>query len=764
MSVLKLKTPSGGSISVSPVDTAAHTALALPATSGTVQIDSYTPSSAISRTVDGKLRETVSVTDFGAVANGSSDEVMSANVVAIAAAINSGARRVLFPDGTYYVDSTITATVGGVELYGNAILDGTAITVSGINETGKAILKFQGQDLLSTTATASLTAGDKTIALTSVAGIQAGDLMHMSSGPLESLVNGAGDIWYLSAFGPMAKFDHNVVRKITGSTVTMAMPAKFSIEYNIHGNLNVNITRPLQNIKITGLQFVSTSDPDVTIDNGEGLQGIQINRCSNVSIEDCDFENLQGYAVFAARSASVRVSDCNCDGMPAEVDYDEGVASGYSGFTAYKCLSVSVLNCTSYRARHLQDATYSSQLTTSGCSAVASHRAPYRTHQGCSEVVWSGNTGGGAGGILNGGWDFSAVGNFLTSYTADAGISDGLLEEPADLTGLSDSLPANVSVSGNTIIATNRFDVSNPAAIDYESGGVGMLLSGIYKSLSVTGNSISSYLKGIGIGSLVLKSASITGNSVSAYSSGTGEDDFNGIGIGFTYSTNTLQRSNINVSNNVCSECYGGVVYFTGGASLEAPADNIIISNNISTGTAPAIRLYEGYFGEMISITGNTQPAITSVVSIATHVNFLSYPQIDNRNASTTSSSGAYVIGTSATDPDTLSARTVREGAVVLNSVLAPSGVYGWIAVNAGTTGTLTGVTATTTAGSATVTFSDVTNLFVGMWVSLSSVDRRIISLSGAVATLSSSMASSATLVTVSYRSPNFKAISTLAA
>jgi hypothetical protein len=52
--------------------------------------------SAVARTVQSKLRDTVSVKDFGAVGNGVADDT-----AAIQAAINSGAKKVVFPLGAY---------------------------------------------------------------------------------------------------------------------------------------------------------------------------------------------------------------------------------------------------------------------------------------------------------------------------------------------------------------------------------------------------------------------------------------------------------------------------------------------------------------------------------------------------------------------------------------------------------------------------------------------------------------------------------------
>ena len=63
---------------------------------------------ATARTIDSKLKDVVSVKDFGAIGNGVADDT-----AAIQAAVNSGARTVYFPNGSYKVNSTIRQATNG---------------------------------------------------------------------------------------------------------------------------------------------------------------------------------------------------------------------------------------------------------------------------------------------------------------------------------------------------------------------------------------------------------------------------------------------------------------------------------------------------------------------------------------------------------------------------------------------------------------------------------------------------------------------------
>jgi hypothetical protein len=105
-------------------------------------------SGAVTRTAQSKMRESVSVKDFGAVGDGVTDDT-----VAIQAAMNVGAREIRFPAGTYKITAKITWT-GARDLVGdgpkstellcqvddwtfdNPLTSGRSISVRGLKLTG----------------------------------------------------------------------------------------------------------------------------------------------------------------------------------------------------------------------------------------------------------------------------------------------------------------------------------------------------------------------------------------------------------------------------------------------------------------------------------------------------------------------------------------------------------------------------------------------------------------------------------------------------
>lgn len=114
---INIKSAGGGGVVLSPASTGTDINVTIPATSGTLatreyisasngaSLTGYMPSGtgAVASTIQAKLRERVSVKDFGAVGDGVTDDA-----VAIQAAITASVgKSVYFPSGTYIVGTTL---------------------------------------------------------------------------------------------------------------------------------------------------------------------------------------------------------------------------------------------------------------------------------------------------------------------------------------------------------------------------------------------------------------------------------------------------------------------------------------------------------------------------------------------------------------------------------------------------------------------------------------------------------------------------------
>jgi hypothetical protein len=74
---------------------------------------------AVLRDLQAKARETISVKDFGAVGNGSTDDAAAIQAAVDYASTFSEGARVCFPAGQYRVNSSVVVTKGGVQLQGD---------------------------------------------------------------------------------------------------------------------------------------------------------------------------------------------------------------------------------------------------------------------------------------------------------------------------------------------------------------------------------------------------------------------------------------------------------------------------------------------------------------------------------------------------------------------------------------------------------------------------------------------------------------------
>jgi hypothetical protein len=164
MSNLKLNTTSGGSITLTPEDNVANTVVTIPSGTSTVVTAAslasslagssasagvgYLPSGtgAVASTVQEKLRERVSVLDFGAVGDGVADD--TAAIQNAISAVVSGT--VYFPRGTYKTTATIYVPYG-VTIYGDGVQHVPSISITGQQgsviwgqHTGAAVLSLKG--------------------------------------------------------------------------------------------------------------------------------------------------------------------------------------------------------------------------------------------------------------------------------------------------------------------------------------------------------------------------------------------------------------------------------------------------------------------------------------------------------------------------------------------------------------------------------------------------------------------------------------------
>ena len=261
----------------------------------------YTPAGtgAVSRTVESKLGETVSVKDFGAVGDGVTDDT-----AAIQAAIDSGAKEVFFPKGTYYFTSNIT-------LASNQRLKGDGAT---LYRNSNVRIAGAGAGLTAITAAADMVKGDTIITLDagSYTGVTEGQyLLVRNKAPInsdfiqdfvaESTANlQSQDQWvYMTqSFKIVEKLGSNQVRIDSASVIDFAITSTGDI---------YTVDEHIENVTIEGMTFL----------NGSGLSGsgseaqfIGVYHVYNMALVNCHFK-LGGYTGGIYKNfGSLRVESC----------------------------------------------------------------------------------------------------------------------------------------------------------------------------------------------------------------------------------------------------------------------------------------------------------------------------------------------------------------------------------------------------------------------------------------------------------------------
>jgi hypothetical protein len=153
----------------------------------------YDPSGtgAVATTVQTKLRETVSVKDFGAVGNGVADDT-----TAIQAALNSGASTIYINAGTYKVSSQITvpANVSVIGEGKNISIITAEDNTTGTFTNGSVVYKAGSVPTAIPDLSVSPVRGDTTLTFTSAHGLSVGDAI-MIYNPTDYSYSGARDYY-----------------------------------------------------------------------------------------------------------------------------------------------------------------------------------------------------------------------------------------------------------------------------------------------------------------------------------------------------------------------------------------------------------------------------------------------------------------------------------------------------------------------------------------------------------------------------------------
>ena len=443
------------------------------------------------RTVQAKLEESVSVKDFGATGDGTTDDT-----VTIQAALNSGAKKILIPTGTYKCTAKITIPTN-VSLVGetknSSVLDFSSAT--GINEClSTAAGTFTALPALG----ANISIGDSTITFASAPSLSVGDVFIVSN-PTNSSWSTWRTYYKAGEYFRVSQISGNVVT-IEGTAADNYLIAAVNlytlVDWTTCELKDFTLKGTLDNTNVDGLTL--SSGIDCLVENVKATNcsyaGIILDSCYNSSVINCTAKD-EG-SIDLSGDYGIILGSCHiCQVQGGEfVSARHGVTIG-NGSLAHAPINRYIIVNGAYIA------TIGGQIQ----AADIHGDAEYVTYSNCVMD----------GGISPGGDHFTLIGNTLRSSVANGSA----------LIYISELKGTNFIISDNIFLNNRAPDSGRGYFID--CGGNGDVFSGATRGgiMKISGNTFQSeYVGDISVGIYIREVAaaftgsgnrdiSITGNS-----------------------------------------------------------------------------------------------------------------------------------------------------------------------------------------------------------------------------------------------------------
>jgi hypothetical protein len=234
---------------------------------------------AVTRTVESKLRDVVSVKDFGAVGNGFTNDT-AAIQAALTHAVGVSSSKIVFPNGTYKCNALLGSYTGSnIEID----LQGSTLDFSGLSlaEIGP-LLEFTGTYDATSLLTSDITSGVKTVSVAS-SGFAAGNMVRIYSSAIWDPARTSTRIGEL-----------NFVESVpSGASLDLTTEPQSS--YTVAQSATVQKITPVKNVVIRNGIIIGPSGNDEIL-------GLRIRAGSA-----CLIENIRSYDI---DKIHVQLTDC----------------------------------------------------------------------------------------------------------------------------------------------------------------------------------------------------------------------------------------------------------------------------------------------------------------------------------------------------------------------------------------------------------------------------------------------------------------------
>jgi len=695
--------------------------------------------STTARTLAARFAEVANVLDFGAVGNGSTND--STAVQAAATSLSSGGTLYFPPGRTYKINTAILISVSNVhvEMTG-AIIDASALTYTATRGSG-AVFRFVGSTVLSTTLSASAAQYDRTLTLTSVTGVVAGDIIRCTS-TLEQYRNSTAIAYY---------FDVNRVMSISGSVVTLEVPVNMALSTS-GPTVSVVVRRPVTNVSVTGGRLIGGGDME-NLDNSIGQCGLWFENVAGARIRGTTFDGFQGIAVGTETCTDIVCDDITMYGIADSATIVEGENSGFYGISFLRSRRCSTSRIHGIRVRHVVDATTCIDVSQEDCLGARTHRGAFGSHEGTHELIVNNCRAVDcyAGGVSR------AFTSIWTNNNFDANGGAAITTSEMLSTG----------AVGTMVVKDNKLRSRAP------SFGVGVSITGVFSPLVIADNEITGPTAGVRFDCAVITNAVIRNNDM---------DGAIGVDVQQTSTSENLNSFvGMVIEDNRWTNYTTSGVVLRGSLLITAPANRIFIRRNMgipspgASGAGILLRA-DGWYGEDVEITDNTQLGDTSVVvSICPSAPWLikSAPVVERNTESTKSTNTHRVVGSN-TSASYVSGATVLKGQILNRSQPGTATIFGYIVTTAGTEGTLSGVTSSIDIGVSTTTVNlsgnTISKVYPGCYITVAgagvaaaTLQTRVTAVAANYNSCTIETAASTTVVAAvtAYRAPAFTAFAT---
>lgn len=545
----------------------------------------YTPAGtgAVTTTVQAKLRETVSVKDFGAVGNGSTDDT-----AAIQLALNSGAKKIYAPAATYKILGTLTIPTG-VCLEGDGpeqtIFDGSSTTYAALTS-GQHIRTAEGSYTALPALSGNVVKGATTLTFASAPSLQINDVF---------LIYNPTDFSYSGFRAEYRAGEYLRVASISGNTVTLqgtladSYTAAAVSMYRYDGMT----TCTLSNFKLIGLNDLSNP-----------VFGLNLISCVDSLVDNVKVTNCSYTSIGTQRCFNISLTNCT-----ATENFANSASSGEYGLAIGNSHIVHVIGGYYASFRH--------GITTGGGTGIGRVTNRYVIINGAhitgsngSQVMdFHGNTEYSTvsnctidGGFAGGGDYLLLTGNQIRANTANGQVAMYMSE----MRGLNITISNNIIENPNASTTNSRgafidFGGNNDAITTstYKGGTINIFNNLMTWGLTATADCPTIKIVNRGyVGSspigVMVKNNRMTMTNDNVYAG------FINVSVA---SATASQWNVVNVSENSMGR--GGVLFLTNSTAANYSANYLYCHNNVSDGTS-VNPIFADQVKELGSIKGNT--------------------------------------------------------------------------------------------------------------------------------------------------------------